>query len=119
VPDVHRFITQAEPLDDPVPYRFRGSLRRRYDRLKSPCEGFIAVGDAACCLNPIYAHGMTVAAQQALALQGCLRSGGAESLARRFFARTANRSVMHGPSPATPTCAIPAWRRGGRSGHGW
>jgi 2-polyprenyl-6-methoxyphenol hydroxylase-like FAD-dependent oxidoreductase len=88
VPDVHRFITQAEPLDDAVPYRFRGSLRRRYDRLKSPCEGFIAVGDAACCLNPLYAQGMTVAAQQALALRDCLRSGGSEALARRFFART-------------------------------
>ncbi len=89
VPDVHRLITHAEPLDNAVPYRFRGSLRRRYDRLKSPCEGFVAVGDAACCLNPLYAQGMTVAAQQALALQDCLRSGGTEALARRFFARTA------------------------------
>jgi 2-polyprenyl-6-methoxyphenol hydroxylase-like FAD-dependent oxidoreductase len=88
-PDIHRLITDAEPLDDAVPYHFRGSLRRRYDRLNPPCDGFISIGDAACSLNPIYAQGMTVAAQQALVLAGCLRSGGTEALPKRYFAAAA------------------------------
>lgn len=32
-PDIHGIITDSEPLDDPVPYRFRSSVRRRFDRL--------------------------------------------------------------------------------------
>jgi hypothetical protein len=29
VPDIHQLITDAEPLDDPVPHRFTGSRRQR------------------------------------------------------------------------------------------
>lgn len=71
VPDVHEIIREAEPLDDPVPHRFRGSLRRRYDTVSAP-QGFLVIGDAACSFNPLYAQGMTVAAQQALVLRECL-----------------------------------------------
>lgn len=71
VPDVHEIIREAEPLDDPVPHRFRGSLRRRYDTVPVP-QGFLVIGDAACSFNPLYAQGMTVAAQQAMVLRECL-----------------------------------------------
>lgn len=71
VPDVHEIVREAEPLDDPVPHRFRGSLRRRYDTVSAP-QGFLVIGDAACSFNPLYAQGMTVAAQQALVLRACL-----------------------------------------------
>ncbi|WP_020572375.1 FAD-dependent oxidoreductase [Parafrankia discariae] len=88
-PDIHRLIQGAEPLDDPVRYRFRASRRLRYDLLRSPAAGFVAIGDALCTLNPLYAQGMTVAAQQALELRGCLRSGGLDNLAARYFAAAA------------------------------
>ncbi|TFE25937.1 FAD-dependent oxidoreductase [Frankia sp. B2] len=72
-PDIARLIADAEPLGDPTPYRFRGSVRRPYARLREPSAGFVALGDAVCSLNPLYAQGMTVAAQQALALRDALR----------------------------------------------
>lgn len=45
----------------------------------------MAVGDAVAALNPVYGHGMSVAALGALALRGELRRGGvtAPGLARR------------------------------------
>ncbi|WP_405138045.1 FAD-dependent oxidoreductase [Nocardia sp. NBC_01388] len=72
VPDLHEIVRSAEPLDDPVPHRFRGSLRRRYDRTSAAPRGFLVLGDAMSSFNPLYAQGMTVAAQQALALRSCL-----------------------------------------------
>ncbi len=88
VPDIHQLIADAEPLDDPVPHRFTGSLRHCFERLGHHPAGFLVLGDALCSFNPLYAQGMTVAAQQALALRGCLREG-REDLPRRFYARAA------------------------------
>lgn len=92
VPDIHRLIADAEPLDDPVPHRFTGSLRHCFERLGHHPAGFLVLGDALCSFNPLYAQGMTVAAQQALALRDCLREvrhESADDLPRRFYARAA------------------------------
>lgn len=62
-------VARAEPLDDPVPHRFRGSRHRRYDTVPCLPDGLVVVGDAVCSLNPLYAQGMTVAAQQVAALR--------------------------------------------------
>ncbi|WP_131767620.1 NAD(P)/FAD-dependent oxidoreductase [Candidatus Protofrankia californiensis] len=88
VPDIHELVTQAEPLGDPVPHRFRGSLRRHYEDLRMPPEGFLAIGDAVCSFNPLYAQGMTVAAQQVQALRDCLCSD-EPALPRRFYRQAA------------------------------
>ncbi|MCK9899931.1 FAD-dependent oxidoreductase [Frankia sp. Cpl3] len=88
VPDVHQIVSAAEPLDDPVPHRFRGSLRRHYEALVGAPGNFLVVGDAACSLNPVYAQGMTVAAQQSEVLGRCLRAG-RDDLARRFHQEAA------------------------------
>ncbi|MCC3313896.1 FAD-dependent oxidoreductase [Nocardia africana] len=88
VPDIHRIVTDAEPLSDPVPHRFRGSVRRYFERIATHPDGFLALGDSLCSFNPLYAQGMTVAAQQALALRACLRQGTAE-LPARFYADAA------------------------------
>jgi flavin-dependent dehydrogenase len=88
VPDIHQLITDAEPLDAAVPHRFTGSLRRHFENLTAHPEGFLVLGDAQCSFNPLYAQGMTVAAQQALALRACLRQGH-HGLPRRFYARAA------------------------------
>ncbi|WP_405496290.1 NAD(P)/FAD-dependent oxidoreductase [Nocardia sp. NBC_00511] len=85
-PDIHEIITASEPLDDAVPYRFRASVRRRFDQQTAAPAGLIVLGDAQCAFNPLYAQGMTVAALQADALRECLRAEGEfADLPARFY----------------------------------
>jgi pimeloyl-ACP methyl ester carboxylesterase/2-polyprenyl-6-methoxyphenol hydroxylase-like FAD-dependent oxidoreductase len=87
--DVYELIRDAEPLSEIVTYKYRANQRRHYEKLTRFPEGYLVLGDAICSFNPIYGQGMTVSAQEALALQGCLnewRSAGTlDGIAPRFF----------------------------------
>jgi hypothetical protein len=83
-PDIYDTVRDAEPLDDPVPFRFPASVRHHYERLDRFPDGFLVVGDAVCSFNPIYGQGMSVAALEALALRRHLERGG-EPRPQQFF----------------------------------
>lgn len=86
-PDILELITRSEPLGDAVPHRFRAPVRRRYRSRAAVPRGFLLLGDALCSFNPLYAQGMAVAAQQAVALRAGLRAGGpTPDLPARFYA---------------------------------
>jgi 2-polyprenyl-6-methoxyphenol hydroxylase-like FAD-dependent oxidoreductase len=83
-------LRRAEPLTDPVTYSYPTSRRRHFERLRRIPAGYVAIGDALCSFNPVYGHGMTVAALEAITLAECLdrhRSTDAP-MAREFYRRT-------------------------------
>ena len=93
-PDVYNLITDAEPLTEPVPFKFPASTRRRYETVEKFPAGYLVFGDAMCSFNPIYGQGMSTACLQAVALEQCLAEG-ETGLAKRFF--TAASKVLENP----------------------
>lgn len=87
-PRISRVLRQGTPLGPATTMKFPVSVRRRYEQMRRFPDGYLIVGDALCHFNPIYAQGMTVAAQEALLLRELLRRG-TTKLARRFFRRAA------------------------------
>ncbi|WP_212996013.1 NAD(P)/FAD-dependent oxidoreductase [Winogradskya consettensis] len=75
VPEIYEAIVDAEPLNDPVLFRFPTTMRRRFEQLPRFPEGLIVMGDAVCTPNPVFAQAQTLSALQALALRAQLRSG--------------------------------------------
>ena len=84
VPDIHRAVHRAQPLDDAVCFRFPASVRRHYEHLTRFPQGYLVMGDAVCSFNPVYGQGMTVAALESLTLARHLRTG-EPPRARAFF----------------------------------
>ncbi|MCW5250882.1 NAD(P)/FAD-dependent oxidoreductase [Streptomyces sp. SHP 1-2] len=75
-PLIGELLRHAEPLGDVAVTRSTANRRRYYEKLKRWPDGFTVVGDAVAGYNPVYGHGLTVAAQGALALRGVLRRRG-------------------------------------------
>jgi 2-polyprenyl-6-methoxyphenol hydroxylase-like FAD-dependent oxidoreductase len=79
-------VRQAEPVSTIYGFQRMENRWRHFERLARWPEGFLAVGDAVCQLNPYYGQGMAVAALTALTLDKTLResAGDQPALARRF-----------------------------------
>lgn len=89
-PVVGELIAHAEPLSDPVVTRSTVNRRRFYERVRGWPEGFVAVGDSVATYNPVYGHGLSVAALGALALGALVAK---EGLRAPGLARRAQRAV--------------------------
>lgn len=70
---IHVALRDAHSLTDVTVYRYPGGTWHRYDRSAHHPEGLLVIGDALCCLDPIYGQGVTMAARQAYALRTHLR----------------------------------------------
>ncbi|MEW2318940.1 NAD(P)/FAD-dependent oxidoreductase [Streptomyces bauhiniae] len=85
-PVIGELIRDAEPLTDVATTRSTANRRRYFEKLGRWPDGFTVIGDAIAGYNPVYGHGITVAAQSSVALRefaatrGFLRPGSARHL---------------------------------------
>jgi hypothetical protein len=111
-PDIYEAIRTGDPLDEPSTFRFRESVRRRYERMTRLPDGFVPFGDSLCSFNPVYGQGITVAALQALVLKRHVERLGPPPTRRilRDFARVVDApwKMARGADLALP--AVPGRR---------
>lgn len=74
-PAIADLVGLLEPVGEVSIHRQTANRRHRYDRVRDWPANLLVVGDALCCLDPVYGQGITVAAQQARTLGEALRRG--------------------------------------------
>ncbi|MFD5590875.1 FAD-dependent oxidoreductase [Streptomyces griseorubiginosus] len=84
-PVIADLVEQAEPLTDVTLTRTTANRRVFYERMPEWPENLVVLGDAVAAYNPVYGHGMSVAAQGAVTLRALVRrhGWGAPGLSRR------------------------------------
>ncbi|MCX4903824.1 NAD(P)/FAD-dependent oxidoreductase [Streptomyces sp. NBC_00878] len=89
-PVVGELIAHAEPLSDIVVTRSTVNRRYLFEKVGDWPEGFVVIGDAVATYNPVYGHGLSVAAQGAVALREHVSEYG---IATPGLARRVQRAV--------------------------
>jgi flavin-dependent dehydrogenase len=108
-PAIADLLRRVERLADAVVYTYPTSRRRHFERLRRIPGGYLAIGDALCSFNPVYGHGITVAAQEALMLANCLdrhRSTG-PAMVRDYYRRTGDLISVAWDMAASTDFAFP------------
>jgi flavin-dependent dehydrogenase len=84
-PVIGELLERAEPLSDVAFTRTTVNRRHFYERMRVWPANFTVLGDALAAFNPVYGHGLAVAAQSALLLRNTVRRHGwdAPGLSRR------------------------------------
>ncbi|MGW6733068.1 NAD(P)/FAD-dependent oxidoreductase [Streptomyces sp. NPDC055013] len=84
-PLIGELLENAEPLSDVSVTRATVNRRYFYERMPVWPENFVVLGDALAAFNPVYGHGLAVAAQSTLILRDVIRRQGwaAPGLSRR------------------------------------
>jgi 2-polyprenyl-6-methoxyphenol hydroxylase-like FAD-dependent oxidoreductase len=88
-----RIVSGGEQLSPIAHHRFPASVQHHYEEL-ARADRFIAIGDALCTFNPIYAQGMSAAARQADLLHDVLsqhlsEERGLDGIGADFYSRAA------------------------------
>lgn len=92
-------LKDAEPLSDAVAFRATANEWTHFERVRRWPRGLLVVGDALCRFNPVYGHGMTIAALQAQAIAGRLTDREPGDITAR----------TPGIQKAVAKCLKPAW----------
>lgn len=90
-PIIAEMARLMEPISPVYANRAIRNRWRHYEHWKERLDCFVAIGDAFCHYNPVYAQGMTALALSATMLRACLQKYPPEApeFSRRFFAAQA------------------------------
>ncbi|TDD96836.1 FAD-dependent oxidoreductase [Actinomadura rubrisoli] len=108
-PHIRWVVEECEPVSAIYRYGGLGGYWHRYDRLRPWPGGLVVLGDALCRLNPLYGHGMTVAAAHALLLGKAMDRSPLDTACRRFQRQT--RRILRLPWLMS-TSLDQGWSRG-------
>ncbi|MFI6213368.1 FAD-dependent oxidoreductase [Nocardia brasiliensis] len=89
-PLISDLIQRATPLTRIYGFGHTANRRHHFEQLPTWPQHLLVIGDAATSLNPIYAHGMSVAAHSATALHTALANHRDARTIQRTIARTGN-----------------------------
>jgi 2-polyprenyl-6-methoxyphenol hydroxylase-like FAD-dependent oxidoreductase len=106
-PAVADFAARATPAGPISRHRRTANHRRHYERLRPWPHGLIVLGDALCAFNPIYGHGITVAALQSLDLRAALTSTPPADLGHRLLRRITRRAALPWSIATSEDCRYP------------
>ncbi|MFK0143193.1 FAD-dependent monooxygenase [Streptomyces murinus] len=73
-PIIGELLKTAEAISGVATTRSTANHRRYYEKMNRWPDGLTVIGDAIASYNPVYGHGLTVAAQCALAIREVLRT---------------------------------------------
>ncbi|MGW5343325.1 NAD(P)/FAD-dependent oxidoreductase [Streptomyces sp. NPDC004050] len=96
-PLVAELLARAEPVSGVAVFARTANRRRCFEQADMPA-GFVVLGDAATSLNPVYGHGMSVAALSAVALRA--QAAGRSALSSPAFARRAQSAIARAGAAA-------------------
>ncbi|WP_445398809.1 NAD(P)/FAD-dependent oxidoreductase [Streptomyces sp. LE64] len=96
-PVIGELLQHAVPLSAVHTTRATTNRRRYFERAGRWPDGFLVLGDAVAGFNPVYGHGLTVAAQSALAVRDVLAT---RALTAVGTARRLQRAVARPVSAA-------------------
>lgn len=99
-PVIGDLVSRATPLGEVTVSHSTANRRRRYERMPVWPDGLVVLGDALATYNPLYGHGMSVAAHHALVL-------------RRESARNPGPGLARRVQRAAARAADPAWALAG------
>lgn len=93
-PMIYEAIKDAKPISPIYGYRRTENCWRHYESLSRFPEGIVALGDAVCAFNPVYAQGMTTAALSVKLLDQCLH---------KYYSRSyySHNHHLHNPKSKT------------------
>ncbi|HKP59827.1 MAG TPA: FAD-dependent monooxygenase [Polyangiales bacterium] len=85
-PTIYETLPALRPISPIYGYRATENRWIHFERMDRWPDGFVAMGDAVCCFNPVYGQGISVAALEAVLLSRLLEDRGStlRGFARRF-----------------------------------
>jgi 2-polyprenyl-6-methoxyphenol hydroxylase-like FAD-dependent oxidoreductase len=95
-PLMHHVVSRSEPLSEIRTSRATANRWRHFEEIDDPPSGFVVLGDAASCFNPMNGQGISTACLGAVTLGEVLTEldGRADRLPEEFQARLADRMVF-------------------------